>query len=79
MGLFDRLKDGLSKTRKGFSEKVDSIFAGRAVNEETLEELEETLILSDWLKSGSELDRERVNQRGGELSRIDPSFEFKGV
>ena len=47
MGFFDRLKDGLSKTRKGFSEKVDSIFAGRAVNEETLEELEETLILSD--------------------------------
>ena len=30
MGFFDRLKDGLSKTRKGFSEKVDSIFAGRA-------------------------------------------------
>jgi fused signal recognition particle receptor len=47
MGFFDRLKEGLSKTRKGFSEKVESIFAGRAVNEETLEELEETLILSD--------------------------------
>jgi fused signal recognition particle receptor len=47
MGFFDRLKDGLSKTRKGFSEKVESIFAGRAVDEETLEELEETLILSD--------------------------------
>ena len=47
MGFFDRLKEGLSKTRQGFVGKVESIFAGRAVNEETLEELEETLILSD--------------------------------
>jgi fused signal recognition particle receptor len=56
MGFFDRLKEGLSKTRKGFSEKVESIFAGRAVNEETLEELEETLILSDiGAQSASEI------------------------
>lgn len=47
MGFFDRLKEGLSKTKKGFVEKVDSIFTGRAVDEQTLEELEETLILSD--------------------------------
>jgi fused signal recognition particle receptor len=47
MGFFDRLKEGLSKTKKGFVEKVESIFTGRAVDEETLEELEETLILSD--------------------------------
>ncbi len=47
MGFFDRLKEGLNKTKKGFVEKVESIFAGRTVDEETLEELEETLILSD--------------------------------
>ena len=47
MGFFDRLKEGLSKTKKGFVEKVESIFTGRTVDEETLEELEETLILSD--------------------------------
>jgi fused signal recognition particle receptor len=47
MGFFDRLKEGLSKTRKGFVEKVESIFVGRPVDSETLEELEETLILSD--------------------------------
>jgi fused signal recognition particle receptor len=47
MGFFDRLKEGLSKTKKGFVEKVESIFTGRAVDEETLEELEETLIMSD--------------------------------
>jgi fused signal recognition particle receptor len=47
VGFFDRLKAGLSKTKKGFVEKVETIFTGRAVDEETLEELEETLIASD--------------------------------
>ena len=47
MGFFDRLKEGLVKTRKGFVEKVESIFAGRPIDNESLEELEETLILSD--------------------------------
>lgn len=47
MGFFDRLKEGLSKTKKGFVEKVETIFSGRVVGEETIEELEETLIMSD--------------------------------
>ena len=47
MGFFDRLKEGLNKTKKGFIEKVESIFVGRPVDTVTLEELEETLILSD--------------------------------
>jgi fused signal recognition particle receptor len=47
MGFFDRLREGLSKTRQGFAEKVESIFVGRPVDKETLEELEEAMILSD--------------------------------
>lgn len=47
MGFFDKLKEGLTKTRKGFIGKVESIFTGRKIDEETLEELEETLITSD--------------------------------
>ncbi|HWR59792.1 MAG TPA: signal recognition particle-docking protein FtsY, partial [Thermodesulfovibrionales bacterium] len=47
MGFFDRLKEGLTKTRKGFIEKVESIFVGRKIDDETLEELEEALIASD--------------------------------
>jgi fused signal recognition particle receptor len=47
MGFFERLKEGLTKTRKGFIEKVESIFTGRKIDEETLEELEEILITSD--------------------------------
>ncbi len=47
MGFFDRLKEGLNKTRQGLVAQVETIFRGRAVDEQTLEELEETLILSD--------------------------------
>ena len=47
MGFFDRLKQGLSKTKQGFVEKVETIFQEKAIDSETLEELEETLILAD--------------------------------
>lgn len=47
MGFLDRLKEGLSKTRKSLIEKVDSIFKGREIDTQTLEELEEVLISSD--------------------------------
>ncbi len=47
MGFFDRLKEGLTKTRKGFIEKIETVFIGRTIDDSTLEELEEILIISD--------------------------------
>jgi len=47
MKFFERLKEGLTKTRKGFIEKVESLFTGSMICDETLEELEEVLIGSD--------------------------------
>jgi fused signal recognition particle receptor len=47
MGFFERLKEGLTKTRKTFAQRVESIFTGRVINEQALEELEEVLIASD--------------------------------
>jgi len=48
MGFFDKLKNGLGKTRNNFSEKINSVFSSfRKVDEEFLEELEEILIMSD--------------------------------
>jgi fused signal recognition particle receptor len=56
MGFFDRLKEGLTKTKKNLIEKVESIFTGRAIDQETLEELEELLIMSDvGTKAASEI------------------------
>lgn len=48
MGFFDKLKNGLGKTRDNFNEKINNVFSGfRKVDEELLEELEEILIMSD--------------------------------
>lgn len=46
MAFFDRLKAGLSKTRNGLVHRASSLFSS-PINEATLEELEEILILSD--------------------------------
>ena len=48
MGFFDKIKAGLEKTRKSFSESLESILnTGAPADEDFLEELEETLILAD--------------------------------
>ena len=48
MGFFDKLKSGLSKTREKFTDKIDELLHGSAkIDEELLDELEETLIVSD--------------------------------
>lgn len=48
MGFFDRLKDGLAKTRHGLTDKIVNILStGPALNEATLESLEEALISAD--------------------------------
>lgn len=48
MSFFDRLKQGLSKTKEAISGKVNEVFSNfRKVDEKQLEELEEALILSD--------------------------------
>ena len=48
MGFFEKIKAGLEKTRKSFSESLESILnTGEPADEDFLEELEETLILAD--------------------------------
>ena len=48
MGFFDKLKQGLSKTKESFNEKINNVFKNfRKVDEDLLEELEEALIMSD--------------------------------
>ena len=48
MGFFDKLKNGLSKTKSSFDEKINNVFSNfRKVDEELLDELEEALIMSD--------------------------------
>lgn len=78
MGFFDRLKEGLTKTRKSFVERVDSIFTGRKIDEETLEELEEILIASDvGTKASAEIIKTiREKSEKGEVSDVDSVKEL---
>lgn len=48
MGFFEKLKNGMNKTRTSFDEKINNVFNSfRKVDEDFLEELEEILIMSD--------------------------------
>ena len=48
MGFFEKLKNGLNKTKTSFDEKINNVFSNfRKVDEEFLDELEEILIMSD--------------------------------
>ena len=48
MSFFDKLKNGLGKTKTSINDKINNAFSVfRKVDEELLEELEEILIMSD--------------------------------
>lgn len=48
MGFFDKLKQGMNKTKESFGEKISSVFKNfKKVDEDFLDELEEILIMSD--------------------------------
>jgi len=78
VGFFDRLKEGLTKTRKSFIESVESLFTGRKIDEETLEELEEILIASDvGTKASAEIIKTiREKSEKGEVSDVDSVKEI---
>ena len=48
MGFFQKISEGLKKTKESMMQKVERIFNSfRPIDEELFEELEETLIMSD--------------------------------
>lgn len=48
MGFFDKLKKGLNKTRENLTNKIEKIIIGYAdIDDDLLDELEETLIMAD--------------------------------
>ena len=48
MGFFDKLKQGLTKTKESINDKINNVFSNfRKVDEELLVELEEALVMSD--------------------------------
>ena len=64
MGFFDKLKNGLNKTKTSFDEKMNDIFSNfRKVDEDLLDGLEEALIMSDVGANTSSMIIENLRQR----------------
>ena len=66
MGFFDKIKQGLSKTRNALSNTLDAIFTASEIDEDFYEELEESLILADLgvgtAVKATELLRNRIKE-----------------
>ncbi len=78
MGFFDRLKQGLAKTRKGLVEKVESILSRRKIDFETLDELEEALLSADLGVKATEdiINFLKEKTKKGEIKDISEIREF---
>ena len=76
MGLFERLKDGLAKTRKGLNTNIEDIFSGGKVDDEALEALEETLIASDVGVNASLEIVEHLREKGQSIKGAKSVKEF---
>lgn len=74
MGFFDKLKEGLKKTKDGFVSKVETLVNSfTKIDEEFFEELEETLILSDIGTTTSALVCDRLRAEVKRTGTTDPT------
>ncbi len=75
MSFFQKLKEGLSKTKKSFVSAVDSLFSSfTRVDEDMLEELEELLIMADTGAAGAEEIIDTLRARLKERRITDPAM-----
>lgn len=65
-GFFGRLKQGLSRTRSNITGNLSSVFKGKTINAELLEEIEDTLIMADL---GIGATRQIIDDLQNRLSR----------
>ena len=64
MGFFDKLKQGLKKTKENFVGKIDKMLAGfGVVDEDMLDELEDILIMSDFGVETTDFIMEKLRER----------------
>ena len=64
MGFFDKLKNGLTKTKKSFDERINNVFSNfRKVDEEFLDELEKILKKKDKKKNKKKKIIEKIKKK----------------
>lgn len=73
MGLFDRFKQGLQKSRSALASRLGNIFGGRRLDESVFEEMEEAFISSDMgVETALELvDEVRTRARKRRIEQTD--------
>jgi len=76
-GMFNRLRNRLTRTRKGLTSGLETIFSGRKqLDEELLEELEELLITSDI---GVKTSMDLIQHISGKASKISDPQKLKTI
>ncbi len=79
MGFFDKLKEGLKKTKNAITERIDQVLVSFGkIDEELFEELEEILITSDVGAEASLKIIENLKKRVRENKVTDP-LQVKGL
>lgn len=79
MGFFDKIKNGLKKTKENMVNKMEQVFHSfTKIDEELFEELEEILIMSDVGVNTSMKICEQLRERVKEKGVTDPA-EVKGL
>jgi len=74
MGFFDKLKEGLKKTKNTITERIDKVLVSFGkIDEELFEELEEILITSDVGIDTSMKIIENLKNRVKETKTTDPA------
>lgn len=63
MGFFEKIKNGLTKTREQLLTRIEWIVQGKPIDEDAFDEIEEALILADTGIETSQLLMERLKER----------------
>lgn len=78
MGLFDKLKQSLSKTKESISEKFNSVIKTfKIIDDDLFDELEEILIMSD-LGVNTSMDIIEKLREAADEKKLRDSYELKG-
>lgn len=75
---FNRLKEGLEKTRKSFSNKLSNLLKGRKIDQNLLDEIEEILITSDIGVATSEklIDNLKIRVKNENFDKAEDLYKI---
>jgi fused signal recognition particle receptor len=78
MGIFSKLKDGLTKTRNNISQSFANVFKANEIDDDFYDELEETLIMSDMGCETTEniIEDLKAKVKEGRIKEVDACREL---